>query len=244
MDRTANGSAHTPTTAGVRARLAEMKKRHNAKKTSKLDDKEEMMENLSTTTTTSTTSTSPTEVVLTANRSNKAICLRNLKSKRGGMTNALLSRIYKDIIDIPHFPTVRIKCIFETREEKRERRRIERAKHNLSHPLEQLPVHESSDESSSEDDEDLDLDIKVPIHPPSPPPHFIIALLALLLCVCAHSLVHHATLQALKVIITPLGGPWKHASVPFRFDIPKTYPNDPPKLTVRRMPRLLFLCCV
>lgn len=193
MDRTANGSAHTPTTAGVRAKLAEMKKRNNAKKT-KLDDKDDM-EGLSTTTTTST-STSPTEVVLTANRSNKAICLRNLKSKRGGMTNALLSRIYKDIIDIPHFPTVRIKCIFETREEKRERRRIERAKHNLSHPLEQLPVDESSDESSSEDDEDLDLDIK-----------------------------------ALKVIITPLGGPWKHASVPFRFDIPKTYPNDPPKLT-------------
>lgn len=147
----------------------------------------------------------------------RAICLRNLQWAKSGRlgrhstsssssssssssTNAMLSRIYKDILDIPHFPTVQIKCIFETREEKRERRRIERARRHLqgAHHATTTDAHaDESDASSSEDDsDDLDLDIK-----------------------------------ALKVIITPLGGPWKHNSVPFRFDIPKTYPNDPPKLT-------------
>lgn len=36
---------------------------------------------------------------------------------------------------------------------------------------------------------------------------------------------------ALKVVITPMRGPWKHVAVPFRLDLPKTYPHSPPKIT-------------
>ncbi len=91
---------------------------------------------------------------------NKTICVQNLHSQIS--SNALLSRLFKDVTELPVWPHIKVKVLFE------------RSPNEMA-----------------------DLDIK-----------------------------------ALKVVIRPLEGPWKDTYVPFLFNLPSTYPNDPPKITV------------
>jgi hypothetical protein len=150
----------------------------------------------------------------------KRLKLRSIHRRFKSSSEAMMCRLYKDLNDFPDFPNVAVKLIFANGNQHAfqrigldQREAIEHTQQALDHELQQHHHHnhhhEHINQLPQQQQRTLDSELESSIED------------------------EDGDVVALKVVITPIRGPWKHVAVPFRLDMPKTYPLAPPRITVR-----------